>query len=96
METKKGYRIADFENALPKGAVFDEVVYQSNSGQRVKYVHGVVGDGVRVTWDFIGKCYRRRNWVRMPEWDLKMGESAQACAAPELLQVGENGKGGEI
>lgn len=79
MEKNKGYRIEDFEKALPTGAMFDEVVYQSNNGQLVKRVHGQVADvhdgtksRIQVIWDANGKCYRRTSWMRMPEWDLKL------------------------
>ena len=89
MEKKRGYRIADFEQAMPAGAVIDEVRYKAKSGQLVNYVIGTVrvGDpaadaddgsmvGMRtcmVTWDNEGLCYNRRNGVRMKKWDLKLG-----------------------
>lgn len=73
----EGYRIADFEQALPEGAVIDEVVYQSKAGQRVKYAHGQVQDvtTIRVTWDDAGKCYKRTNWIRLTKWDLDLAGS---------------------
>lgn len=37
-----GYRIADFEQALPEGAVIDEVRYNAKGGQRVSCVIGTV------------------------------------------------------
>jgi len=59
---KKGYRIAQYEQALPAGATIDEVRYHAKTGQRVNYVIGTVQvrvfhpDGildkqVKVTWD---------------------------------------------
>ena len=39
---KKGYRIAQYEQNLPAGAVIDEVRYAAKSGQRVNYVIGTV------------------------------------------------------
>lgn len=74
----EGYRIADFEQALPAGAVIDEVVYKSKAGLHVKYVHGQVQDvsTIRVTWDDDGKCYKRTNWQRLPQFDLKLKPGA--------------------
>lgn len=42
MKRKQGYRIADYEQALPAGAAIDEVVYKSNGGLNVDYVKGTV------------------------------------------------------
>ena len=39
---KKGYRIEEFEQALPAGAEIDEVRYKAKGGQRVNYVIGTV------------------------------------------------------
>ena len=39
---KKGYRIAQYEQNLPAGAVIDEVRYTAKGGQQVNYVIGTV------------------------------------------------------
>ena len=80
---KKGYRIAQYEQALPSGATIDEVRYHAKTGQRVNYVIGTVQvrvfhpDGildkqVKVTWDNEGLCRKYENNIRMPEYDLKL------------------------
>ena len=39
---KRGYRIEQYEQAKPEGAVFDEVRYKAKGGLRVNYVIGTV------------------------------------------------------
>lgn len=84
---KKGYKIEQFEKALPAGAVIDEVRYKEKSGQRVNTVIGTVRVASRpeerqtsmagmrtvmVTWDDEGLCRRRGNNERMPDFDIKL------------------------
>ena len=77
METK-GYRIEEFERALPAGAVIDEVRYGAHGGLMVKSVIGYIKirspftRTILVTWDNEGLCRRRRNGERIPEWDVKL------------------------
>lgn len=103
---KNGYSIAQYEQNLPSGAVIDEVRYKAKGGQRVNYVIGTVKRRLAVpgghvckvevvTWDSEGLCRLRGNGERLPEFDIKMGATAQVCAAPDLFQVGGEGKGGE-
>ena len=103
---KKGYRIAQFEQNLPDGAVIDDVRYKANSGQHVNYIIGTVkrqmpcpggsvSKAVMVTWDCDGLCRLRSNNERLPEFDIKMGAAAQVCAAPDLFQAGKGRRGGE-
>ncbi len=80
----KGYKIAQYEQNLPAGAVIDEVRYKAKGGQKVNYVIGTVKRRVSrpggfvdkvitVTWDDEGLCRRRDNNERMSEFDIKMG-----------------------
>lgn len=72
---KKGYRIEQFELALPSGAQFDRVVYEATGGQYVKEVYGRVFVERRwkhVSWNRFGQCFNGNN-VHVPEWDLKLG-----------------------
>lgn len=81
---KNGYRIAQYEQNLPAGAVIDEVRYKAIGGQRVNYIIGTVkrqvpcpggsvSKVVMVTWDREGLCRLRSNNERLPEFDIKMG-----------------------
>lgn len=80
---KKGYRIAQYEQNLPSGAVIDEVRYKAKGGQRVNYVIGTVKRRVPiqgghvdkvevVTWDDEGLCRLHRNGERLPEFDINL------------------------
>ena len=79
-----GYRIADFEQALPEGAVIDEVRYNARSGLKVNCVIGTVkvktpvGAGAwtdevkMVIWNEKGMCHLRCSGQWLPEFDLKL------------------------
>ena len=74
METK-GYRIEQFERAMPYGAQFDRVVYQATGGQYVKEVYGRVfinGRWKGAIWNRHGQCSDLNN-TPMPDYDIKMG-----------------------
>ena len=83
MNKQKGYRIAQYEQALPSEATIEEVRYYAKTGLRVNYVIGTVQirifhpDGIldkriRVTWDNEGLCRKLENNIRMPDYDLKL------------------------
>lgn len=83
MEKKKGYRIAQYEQALPSGATIEEVRYNAKTGQRVNYVigrvqvrvfhpDGILDKQVKVTWDNEGLCRKYGNNERLPDFDLTL------------------------